>query len=252
MVYRVDNARNVGTVEQPIKKHMAYSSLQRIRWDLTAIAVHKSVPSLSLPEKHLVTEELRVLTQYLKQKYELDSVMRKAVSIGRTETMIAVKHCLEDPNDFEAAIQEVVLLLVHWYIGARPGSILPTKVYNYYLPWKNILLRPIYVPGQGPDTGKMSLYGFFAVITLDTFKGFQYLQSLEISYPVRPTIQPKNLMLDLGNALMALAFRRNIVEGYASIEELRYDGPRVIRWKSNAVNDPVFLTRSKSFGFKCL
>jgi hypothetical protein len=52
--------------------------------------------------------------------------------------------------------------------------------YMYVLPWKNITVKPFYRRRVGENEGKMVLDGFWVVVKLDTFRGFQYLQSVAI------------------------------------------------------------------------
>lgn len=106
-------------------------------------------------------------------------------------------------------------------------------------------MNTVYVKGTGQDVGKNVLYGFFVWVTIDTFKGYQYLQSMSIAYPVRPTTSASNFLIDLGMPLMALAFRRKLVKGYTSNDQLKYDGPHNIEWKEEAMEERVFLAKSE-------
>jgi hypothetical protein len=118
-------------------------------------------------------------------------------------------------------------------------------MYGYFLPWKNITIKTLYVDDIGNGHGDMILYGFFVWINIDTFKGYQYLQSLSIDYAVRPTTNAKNHLLDLGWTLMALALLRGLVEGITCAEDVKYEGHRVIQFKKEALEAPVFLAKSE-------
>lgn len=193
----------------------------------------------------MFVDHMLVQSQGLKSRHGLKSTVSKAVHIGRGEVLLAVRSCLQDVINWELALQEVALLLVFWYVGNRPGSLLPSKIYAYFLPWKNITIKPVYVDDFGNGEGDKIFYGFFVWIRIDTFKGFQYHQSLGLDYAIRPMSKAKNHLLDLGNALVALALRRGIVKGYKRAEDFKYRGPRVIQFEDHALEEPVFLARSE-------
>lgn len=246
MIYRVEARREVQTVDgKENTLRLSWGTLTQIRWDLFSILSHKASPPLSSEEMAAAGKKLRSTADHLKNQYDLNSKVTRALQIGRTALMLMIKDCITRPLSWEAALQEVTLYLVFWYLGIRPGSLLPTSSYSFYLTWKQIKVRTIYVDGTGKDKGQKVLYGFFVLITINAFRGYQHLQSLEMEYAVRPTTSKSSWKTDLGIFLMSLALRRGYVKGYTTVDELRYDGPNEIEWTDEALDQPVFLRKSE-------
>jgi hypothetical protein len=78
-------------------------------------------------------------------------------------------------------------------------------------------------------------------------------------------LEESNIMLDLGTVVVAVGFRRSKfrrspflpvfdpilraenVKGYTSVDELRLNGPAVLEWTEEALEQPVFLTKSRLY-----
>ncbi|KAJ9103758.1 hypothetical protein QFC21_002220 [Naganishia friedmannii] len=244
MTYRVDNGRKVQPVGEAEKiVHMNWNTLTQLRWDLVGLVTHKAAPAFTTEARREVIEELCVLSNHLKMKYGLHSQTSRAIPLGRPELLLMIKSCYDYPASWEVALQETTLFLMFWYTSVRPGSLLPTKTYKHHLTWKDIEVKPIYLNGVGADKGHLVLYGFSVNITIDTFKGYQYLQGMNLVYQARPVTQAKNILIDLDNTAMALALRRGLVEGYRNMESLRLDRPRIIRRTADGLKAPVFVAK---------
>lgn len=182
MEARVENARDVRQGNKTVKKHMMYSTLRTLRFDLRKLARHKANPPMTREELEALDELMVGQVAYLKQEYKLDGRRTKAAIFGKHECRAVIEDLLEYPESWDVAVQSTLLHLVLFHSGLREGSIFPTKTYNGYLKWKQVRIEPIYRPGLAEDgeEGMMVLYGFRVIITIISFKGYQYLESLEI------------------------------------------------------------------------
>lgn len=114
MTSRLDNAKEVETVQGEKKKvRISRATLSGIRWDLTGIAVNKSVPPLTPEEQKSFARGMLVQAQGLKSRYGLNSISCKAVQIGRNEIVLAIKSCYEQVLNWDLALQEVSLMLLN-------------------------------------------------------------------------------------------------------------------------------------------
>lgn len=161
---------------------IAPRTLMTLRWDLRKVAVHKAVPPMTAQERAILEQQLQSHGAYLETAYQLKNPTRKQAILGKLELKLMIESLLDEPNSWDVATQSVLLHLVFFHTGCREGSILVTKTYKSFLKWKDSKVEPIYVPGMEEDgeENDMVLYGFTVTITLDTFKGYQYLKSLEV------------------------------------------------------------------------
>lgn len=183
LTYRIDNKVKIEKPGQAaISGTKAWSTVKGWCWDLTSLGKHKASPRMSQEDLAVFTESLRQHAQQLKIRYKLRPKPVKAIRLGRSEIKLMITTAFDFPESWDVALQDALLVLTFSYIGCRPGSVLPTALYTYFVPWKNISAKPIYRPGTGQDAGKMVLDGYWVIVRLDTFKGYQYLQSLDLEY----------------------------------------------------------------------
>lgn len=140
------------------------------------------IQDIAVPEMTAAGKQLRATAGYLKNKYNINGTIQRAIQIGRSALLLMIKDGItRSPSG------EIALYLVFCYLGVRPGAQLTTAAYSFYLTWRQDKVRPTYVDGTGKDPGRKVAYGFLKTITLEAFKGHQHLQSFELEYSVRPT-----------------------------------------------------------------
>ncbi len=79
---------------------------------------------------------------YMQVRFDNQEKGEGSLMIGERELRLMIQQLLAEPISYDVAIQDVLLLLVNFYTGCCPGSIMPTKSYNNFLQWNQIKIRP--------------------------------------------------------------------------------------------------------------
>ncbi|KAJ7149376.1 hypothetical protein C8R46DRAFT_1230595 [Mycena filopes] len=164
----------------------------------------------------------------LKVKYNLKSLKPATIVFGIHELRILISEALRKPQSLEGALQYVVVLLLAFFTGVRPGSIFATRDAQTFLELKSLRL-------VRSDNG----WGWDVVVTYVVFKGYEK-GFLTVSYTIRCPSEPRHLFAYLAAYLILLGIIRGDISGHSTLESIRLATAHVLKWNDDT--KPVFRT----------